>query len=353
MNSPIEAAIKQTKKIESLLENKFSAQGRGLHEKVSSVEYNLPHSLVSRARQIASIRNELVHEDGFIIEDADAFCKNCEDIFIELNEMAPFTAHQEEVYKIPVVPLPLRVFYKDYDSHKAVIITGLVGVVFVGLCVYFLPLELTSLYIGLVFFFYMLVIKRIIYSAYKNECKNYSFVFYKDSFSKVEAGVEKEQAAKIYYAVVKKVSLIGSSLLEIIEVDAGVTEVHLIELSGLPEVPKELCKKIHNLIFRGPVRHTKNREPVGVSSTVVNGSLAAVVASDLAVNSTSNSELDDIDEFHTDSQIPSDEFNPATGYLMVGGVGGVDTVGNAYGAGDSFSSMDDSFSSIDDSSMIL
>ncbi|MBX7105553.1 MAG: hypothetical protein K1X57_15830 [Gemmataceae bacterium] len=60
--SDIEFAVKECKKLEALLETGFGATGRGLHEKVSSVEKKLPPPLVRRLRFIATVRNKLVHE---------------------------------------------------------------------------------------------------------------------------------------------------------------------------------------------------------------------------------------------------------------------------------------------------
>jgi len=360
MGSAIETAINQTKKIESLLENKFSAQGRGLHEKLSSVEYNLPQSLVSRSRRIASIRNKIVHEDGFIIEDVDAFCKNCEDILLELNEMDSFAALQEEIYKIPVVPLPSHIYFQDDPKSKNSLWVFLGGIIFVFICSYLSTVEFIMGYVGIYWLFYQiinsLIIKRKKYKDYKDDCKEYNFVFYKDSFSKLETGSEKEQINKIDYKAVRKINLIEPSLLELIEIDSGVTETHLIELSGLPETPKEICKKIYSFIFREPINQSRNQEPIGVSNTTVKGASVAVATSAFALNSMSNSESDDINEFHSNSeQLIDDDYqiNPATGYPMNGAL---DTAGNPYGTDnssnsmdDSFSSMDDSFSSIDDS----
>lgn len=77
--------IKKTKKIESLLEENFYASGRGLHEKVTSVETVLDEKLVKKIRWISTIRNKVLHEDTFDVEDIkniEDFLNNC-DIVIE------------------------------------------------------------------------------------------------------------------------------------------------------------------------------------------------------------------------------------------------------------------------------
>ena len=60
--SDYELVIKKSKHLEQLLEEGLGAQGRGLHEKVSSVEGRLPTALVKRLRFIATVRNKLVHD---------------------------------------------------------------------------------------------------------------------------------------------------------------------------------------------------------------------------------------------------------------------------------------------------
>lgn len=58
----IEIAVTRCKRLETLLEAEFGATGRGLHEKVSSVQDELPDALVRKLRFIATVRNKLVHE---------------------------------------------------------------------------------------------------------------------------------------------------------------------------------------------------------------------------------------------------------------------------------------------------
>ena len=58
----IEIAVTRCKRLETLLEEEFNAAGRGLHEKVSSVQDELPLPLVKRLRFIATVRNKVVHE---------------------------------------------------------------------------------------------------------------------------------------------------------------------------------------------------------------------------------------------------------------------------------------------------
>lgn len=65
--------ISASKELENILESKFQANGKGLHEKVTSVEAQLPELLIRRIRKIASIRNKLVHEKDFKLNNAVEF----------------------------------------------------------------------------------------------------------------------------------------------------------------------------------------------------------------------------------------------------------------------------------------
>ncbi|GAB4819559.1 hypothetical protein N2152v2_006605 [Parachlorella kessleri] len=72
-----ELVIRSSKELEHVLEACFGAQGKGLHEKVTSVQHLLPQDLVRKIRYLATIRNKLVHEFGFnSIPDRTTFINN-------------------------------------------------------------------------------------------------------------------------------------------------------------------------------------------------------------------------------------------------------------------------------------
>jgi hypothetical protein len=60
----IEIAVQGAKRLEALLQARFGAEGRGLHEKLTSVENKIPSDLRKSIRWVATIRNKLVHEEG-------------------------------------------------------------------------------------------------------------------------------------------------------------------------------------------------------------------------------------------------------------------------------------------------
>lgn len=61
--NPYEIAITRCKELEQLLEQ-LGAHGRGLHEKISSVQHRLTSRLIGKLRFVATARNRLVHESG-------------------------------------------------------------------------------------------------------------------------------------------------------------------------------------------------------------------------------------------------------------------------------------------------
>src|SRR5258708_18174708 len=73
--SDIELAVTTARRLESLLETRFGASGRGLHEKLASVEATLPPDALRDGRYVATIRNRVVHEDSFSLPDRDRFLR--------------------------------------------------------------------------------------------------------------------------------------------------------------------------------------------------------------------------------------------------------------------------------------
>jgi hypothetical protein len=85
----IELAVTRTKELEALLEAGLGATGRGLHEKVTSVEDRLPAPLVRKLRFVATVRNKLVHDAGYRqIDDRDGFTRACDEAEQELRALA-------------------------------------------------------------------------------------------------------------------------------------------------------------------------------------------------------------------------------------------------------------------------
>lgn len=86
--SDIDLAVTRVKALEGLLEA-VGATGKGLHEKVTSVQAKLPQSLVRKIRFVATIRNKIVHEADYKqIDDRAGFVRACEEAEAELRAMA-------------------------------------------------------------------------------------------------------------------------------------------------------------------------------------------------------------------------------------------------------------------------
>lgn len=83
-----ELAIANCKKLEKMLEEGLGASGKGLHEKVSSVQDRLPAALVKRLRYIASVRNKLIHEsDSNRLDDPNGYKEACSRAEAELKAL--------------------------------------------------------------------------------------------------------------------------------------------------------------------------------------------------------------------------------------------------------------------------
>lgn len=71
--------VERSKNLEAMLK-KLSAEGRGMHELISSIQEKLEAELIKKLRFIATIRNQAIHEPEFDIDsDFDAFCDACEE----------------------------------------------------------------------------------------------------------------------------------------------------------------------------------------------------------------------------------------------------------------------------------
>ncbi|AMV23058.1 hypothetical protein VT84_01510 [Gemmata sp. SH-PL17] len=87
--SDIELAITRTKALEALLEQAFNATGKGLHDKVTSVQNRLPQPLVRKIRFVATVRNKIVHESDYKhIDDRDGYIRACDEAEAELRALA-------------------------------------------------------------------------------------------------------------------------------------------------------------------------------------------------------------------------------------------------------------------------
>jgi hypothetical protein len=86
--SDIELAVSRAKALEALLDA-LGAAGKGLHEKVTSVQAKLPQPLVKKLRFVATVRNKVVHESGYAIDDRAGFVRACDEAEADLRALQP------------------------------------------------------------------------------------------------------------------------------------------------------------------------------------------------------------------------------------------------------------------------
>ncbi|MDY3562918.1 hypothetical protein R5W23_004399 [Gemmata sp. JC673] len=86
--SDIDLAVTRAKALEGLMEA-IGATGKGLHDKVTSVQAKLPQTLVRKIRFVATVRNKIVHEADYKqIDDRAGFARACDEAEAELRAMA-------------------------------------------------------------------------------------------------------------------------------------------------------------------------------------------------------------------------------------------------------------------------
>lgn len=79
--------VRKSAELESLLERMFGAQGKGLHEKLTSVQGELDEATVRRIRWIATIRNRMVHEGDFAFDGTDDYLSACAEVAAALEAL--------------------------------------------------------------------------------------------------------------------------------------------------------------------------------------------------------------------------------------------------------------------------
>jgi hypothetical protein len=77
-----------TRKIESILKDKFEVEGNGLHSYIDSIEVVLDTQLVKNLRYVATIRNKYMHEDGFRLHNINSYNKVAKKCIVDLNDIS-------------------------------------------------------------------------------------------------------------------------------------------------------------------------------------------------------------------------------------------------------------------------
>lgn len=113
----IEDVVLLTREIESLLD-RLGATGRGLHEKLTTVENRLSAQTVKKMRWIATMRNKTMHEHNFQINDFQGFKSSCNDVIAELNAILTPKSSKSGCFIATAV-------YGCYDAPEVIVLRRL------------------------------------------------------------------------------------------------------------------------------------------------------------------------------------------------------------------------------------
>lgn len=69
--------VRYSRRLERLLKEHYHAEGKGLHQLVTSCEQRLPHDSVKQLRFVATVRNKAVHQDGYEVDDIRGYERTC------------------------------------------------------------------------------------------------------------------------------------------------------------------------------------------------------------------------------------------------------------------------------------
>ncbi|MGR5094854.1 DUF4145 domain-containing protein [Vibrio maritimus] len=109
--SDIERVVLRTRRLEKLLRQQYRADGKGLHQLVTSCEERLPHDVISKLRYIATIRNKIVHEEDFELDDKSGFLRACDECEQELTPRSSRFIWRTAMWLMAVITLLAMGFY--------------------------------------------------------------------------------------------------------------------------------------------------------------------------------------------------------------------------------------------------
>ncbi|CAM3102243.1 DUF4145 domain-containing protein [Vibrio mytili] len=115
--SDIEKVVMRTRTIEKLLRTQYHAEGKGLHQLISSCEERLPHDVKSKLRYIATVRNKVVHEENYKLDDRKGFMAACDDCEKELTPRSSRFIWRAAVFLVMLITLAaLGVYYVHWET---------------------------------------------------------------------------------------------------------------------------------------------------------------------------------------------------------------------------------------------
>ncbi|CAH8230611.1 conserved hypothetical protein [Vibrio aestuarianus] len=109
--SDIEQVVLRTCKLETLLREQYHANGKGLHQLITSCEERLPHDVISKLRYIATIRNKVVHEEGYQLDNRKEFLNVCGECEKELTPRSGRFIWRVAISLMTLITLAALAFY--------------------------------------------------------------------------------------------------------------------------------------------------------------------------------------------------------------------------------------------------
>lgn len=112
--SDIEKVVTRTRRLEKLLRVQYHAEGKGLHQLITSCEERLPHEVIKPLRYVATIRNKLVHEEGYKLENRRSFLNTCDECERALTPRASRFVWGVAIALVALLTLSAAAFYILY-----------------------------------------------------------------------------------------------------------------------------------------------------------------------------------------------------------------------------------------------
>ncbi|AGV17879.1 MULTISPECIES: hypothetical protein [Vibrio] len=109
--SDIEKVVMRTRTIEKLLRTQYHAEGKGLHQLINSCEERLPHDVIAKLRFIATVRNKVVHEDDYKLDDRKGFMAACDACEKELTPRSSRFIWRTAILLMTLITLAALGFY--------------------------------------------------------------------------------------------------------------------------------------------------------------------------------------------------------------------------------------------------
>lgn len=322
-------AVEQSKNLELLLKQRFSAYGKGLTEKVKSIEYDLPAELVSKIKHIAKVRNNVVHDDGELLVEPTDFLRECEIVVAEVYKIPKFKAKPQVKLQVEGYSETFEEFTKRSDAERKYInFLILIGCFIAGVVVAFNTDPVFMFPGAVVSYLIAYALKR---SVYKQDWRMQHlklWSFFHDQFIFKPIYDVSASPTTVRYGIVKVVKLSDSNVIEMICVDRGVTTNFTLLIQGQEaSKPSDVCKEIHDLIFRSfdsSLQKAPLNSATELSSYYGHDGQPDVQSSleDRASQSSGGWNAIEINDTPNESPV-----NPATGLPMIGSI---DIEGNPF-----------------------